>query len=607
MRSERVETNLRCNQNCTYCTARRSEDDVRWIQKAAVLSRIDRALEAGRGVAAGLELILTGGEPTLRRDLSELVAHGKRGGARQVTLETNATRVDRELARSLVASGLDHAVVNLAGVDETLDAMTRDPGGFAQTLLGIDALLDAGVTVTLRAVVVRSTKDALPRLPAFVRQRFGSAIRALELAVADRAPDPTELLSPEAAAEVVARVEASARKATLPLKLAPGSGPPPCTFLALDRVTHLFALSPGATARSDHRPIAACAECVVRDRCSGFPTATLERFGTPTVKPLTTDRARRRLAVLTTVEEQVDREFVTPNRFRDSSGGQVDEDLIRVVFACNQSCRFCFVSTHLPGVDDARIEAAIRAATDGDRKVTLSGGEPTLHPRLSDFIRLAKSRSRHGVLLQTNAIRMGERPGYAAALREAGLDEVFVSLHGASAAISDAVTETPGTFDETVRGLDALRDAGLNLQINFVICRKNAHELPAWVELVAQRWPSAFANVSFVAPSTDVVPRDHELVPRYADVLPFLFEAMRIAEARGVTIGGFDSMCGVPLCLVPSELEHFFALAAVPPGFDGGEFVKPEPCTRCALASKCWGVRRGYLELHGESELAPIP
>lgn len=604
MRSERVETNLRCNQNCTYCTARRSEDDVRWVQKAAVLLRIDRALHAA--ASGGLELILTGGEPTLRRDLSELVAYAKRGGARQVTLETNATRIDRELAAALSASGLDHAVVNLSGVDEMLDAVTRDPGGFSRTLLGIDALLEAGVRVTLRAVVVRSTRDALPRLPALVRQRFGEKIRALELAVAEHAPDLGELLGPADAADAVAKVEASARKAALPLKLAPGSGPPPCTFDALDRVTHLFSLSPGAAAREGHRHLAACAGCVVRDRCSGFPITTLDHFGAPSVKPLTTDRARRRLAVLTTVEEQVAREFVTPSHFRDLSGRQIEEDLIRVVFACNQACRFCFVSTHLPGVDDARIEAAIAAATEGDRKVTLSGGEPTLHPRLLDFIRLAKSRSRHGVLLQTNAIRMGEREGYAAALREAGLDEVFVSLHGATATISDAVTETPGTFDATVRGLDALRDAGLNLQINFVICRKNAHELPAWVELLAERWPDAFANVSFVAASTDVVPRDRELVPRYAEVLPYLFEAMRIAAQRGLSIGGFDSMCGVPLCLVPGDLEPFFALAAVPSDFDGGEFVKPAPCTRCALASRCWGVRRGYLELHGASELSPV-
>ena len=600
MRSERVQTHLRCNQACTHCHVRSASDDPAWVQAAAVVRRLRSAIAAG-----AKEIVLSGGEPTMRRDLADLVRAAGQAGAARIALETNATLIDAARAAELAAAGVDRFLVNLAGDGPWLDAVTRDPGGFEATLRGVDALLAAGLRVEVQAALVRSTVARLPELPAFLTARFAGRIRTLWLVVPTRAPEPKDLLDFDAAGAVIRDVEHHARLVTLPLKLAPGSGPPPCVHGHEPRVAHLYALTSGAGQRDEHVHLATCDACAVKDRCPGVPRETLERFGPPAMTPVTSDRARRRLSLIATVEEQVARELVQPSHYRDVVHGRVDEDLIRVVFQCNQSCRFCFVSTHLPGADDAAIESAIRHAAARDHKINLTGGEPTLHPRLTDFVRLAKSLSQRPVILQTNAVRLAD-PERVRELVAAGLDEVFVSLHGASAAVSDGVTGAPGTFDKTVRGIDQLVAQGLQVQLNFVICQANLHELPAWVALLAARWPRVFANVSFVAPSTDVVPREHALVPRYTEVLPALAEAVALAEAHGLTLGGFESMCGVPLCLVPRALDRSFALGELESGLDAGEFVKPAACGRCALSTRCHGVRRGYVDLHGTGELAPV-
>jgi hypothetical protein len=114
----------------------------------------------------------------------------------------------------------------------------------------------------------------------------------------------------------------------------------------------------------------------VNDRCPGFPRAALgDGF---VARPITEHRLRRRLTIVSTVEEQVARELVTRDDFR-SSDDPVPEHTVRVNFHCNQSCEFCFVSTHLPPAAEAAIRAAIDDAGRAGAVLVLAGGEPTLN------------------------------------------------------------------------------------------------------------------------------------------------------------------------------------------------------------------------------------
>ncbi|MDB4928443.1 MAG: Radical domain heme biosynthesis protein, partial [Myxococcaceae bacterium] len=420
-----------------------------------------------------------------------------------------------------------------------------------------------------------------------------------------RSPDEAALVSYAEAARAIEGVALEGRRAGLAVRLSPESGPPPCVFARPAGVAHLYAMTAGLSARPDHEHVAACAGCAVRDRCPGFAREALRRFGEPAVAPVAEERLRRRLSVISSVQEQVARELVQSNRTTPPGGPTVEEDLVRVIFQCNQACRFCFVSTHLPTADDAPVRAALARSGAAGRWITLTGGEPTLHPRLAEFVALARASSPHPVGLQTNATRLGD-PARVAALVDAGLRRVQVSLHAADADLSDAITEAPGTFADTLRGLDALHArAELSVSVLCVVTRRNHLGLVDLVRLIAARWPRAELGLAFVAPSSDLVPRDRELVPRYGEVLPSMEAAAREARALGVSCAGFASMCGVPLCLVSDEARGG-SLDEIPDGYDGGEFVHPPACAGCDLRGRCYGVRRGYLDLYGDVELRPV-
>jgi MoaA/NifB/PqqE/SkfB family radical SAM enzyme len=599
VRTARVSTNLRCNLNCVYCGERAPTDDLAKIAPARVRAAIDDALATG-----ARELYLTGGEPTLRRDLEALVAHARARGAERVTIETNATLIDDARAAALAAAGCSIARVNVCGVDPALDEVTRDPGGLARTLAGVRALAGAGIALEIACALTRSTRalvvDVPPRLVALVGAR---ALRMIEAVVPVEAPDASELLTFEAAAETLLALDAAARAASVPLQLSREPGPPPCVFPPRARMQHLYSLTPGAAPKPRHRHVDACATCIVADRCSGLPDAYLARHAPPAMHPIREERARRRLSLVSTVPEQIARELVTRSLWARPDGTTGYDEIVRVNFHCNQSCTFCFVSTHLPPAADDVVADAIRAAGAHGSRIVLSGGEPTLNARIVEYVALAKSVSAQEVVLQTNAVRLDDA-ALVAALAAAGLDEAFVSLHGARAATSDAITEAPGTFARTLVGIDRLHETRVRVMLNFVICELNHGELPELVRMVAERWPRASLNVSFVAASTDVVPRDKRLIPRYTDALPPLGDAAREAARLGVKLWGFESMCGVPLCLLPDGVDRAqLALAEIPDGFDRGEFVKTDECRRCRYATTCYGLRRGYAELWGTDEL----
>jgi len=605
MRAERVFTHYVCNQNCTYCLWRRKSDDASFTSGRAVRERIKAAL--GRGAE---EVTLSGGEPTMRRDLTQLVAYARECGARQVSLETNATLIDDARAGALRDAGLGTVRVNLTAWGDALDAITRDPGGALRTLAGLRALLAAAVPVEVHAVLIRPTFEHLPALPAALHAALGSfdGIHGLFVHTPVEAPQPGDLLSYVDAAQAITELDRAARPLGLAAtRVAPDTGPPPCVFPHLSASTLFFSLTPGSDRRPEHRRYPVCARCQVAGSCPGLPLQYLKRYPPPPMQPITDDRVRRRLALIASVQEQVERELLSVNRAVVAHSGLVQEEhLIRVNFHCNQTCRFCFVSTHLPAPGDARIRQQIIASGKADVDIVLTGGEPTLCPQLVDYVRLARASSRKPVRLQTNAMRLADEQ-LTRALADAGLDSVLVSLHGCTAQTADAVTATPGGFARTLEGLDTLRRVTkLPVFVNFVVCQTNHQELPAFVPWVHQRWPGVQITVAIVAPSSDVVPREKGLIPRYMDVLPDLAAALREAARLGVTLIGFEDMCGVPLCLMPAEMKQDIRAFAIPEGYDGGEFVRGAACDACAYRGRCYGLRRGYRDLYGDGELRTI-
>lgn len=173
----RVSVTDRCNLRCVYCMP---EEGVPWMPHEQVL-RYEEIVRIVRAFAAlGVRKVkLTGGEPLVRKGLSQLVAALREvEGIEQVTLTTNGLLLAEQLP-DLLAAGLTAANVSLDTLrEDTYQRLTRRPGA-AQALAAIDACLEAGLPVKVNCVPAAPEEELL-ELAALAKDR-ALPVRFIEL------------------------------------------------------------------------------------------------------------------------------------------------------------------------------------------------------------------------------------------------------------------------------------------------------------------------------------------------------------------------------------------------------------------------------------------
>jgi cyclic pyranopterin phosphate synthase len=166
----RVSVTDRCNYRCLYCMPAEGVD---LVPKADVLSfeEVERLVRVLMGFGVR-RVRVTGGEPTVRKDIVDLVARLAALGLDDLAMTTNGERLV-ELAAPLRAAGLRRLNVSVDTLDPARFAAITRRGHLDRVLDGIEAARAAGFPATkLNAVVMGGVNDdELPALCAWAWDR----------------------------------------------------------------------------------------------------------------------------------------------------------------------------------------------------------------------------------------------------------------------------------------------------------------------------------------------------------------------------------------------------------------------------------------------------
>jgi radical SAM protein with 4Fe4S-binding SPASM domain len=148
--------------------------------------------------------------------------------------------------------------------------------------------------------------------------------------------------------------------------------------------------------------------------------------------------------------------------FRTAAGGDGRKALLQITERCNLHCAHCFVSATRHGADLSleviRDRVLPRLVDARVRRLTLTGGEPFVHPQILEICSAAVDAGL-SVGLCTNATCVSDEQ--IARLAELPGVHVNVSFDGFRAESHGRFRGNPASFDVTVRTTRRIADAGL--------------------------------------------------------------------------------------------------------------------------------------------------
>jgi MoaA/NifB/PqqE/SkfB family radical SAM enzyme len=157
------EVTKRCNARCGFC-------DYWKTDPSAKASELASFADAARFFNPML-ITFTGGEPTLRRDLEDVVAAVNSAvSLKYVTLLTHGGMLTPERARSLWQAGINQFNISLDYLDERHDEARGIPGLSAKIMAAVPRMREMGITgIRFNTVIKRDNLDQL--LPIVERAR----------------------------------------------------------------------------------------------------------------------------------------------------------------------------------------------------------------------------------------------------------------------------------------------------------------------------------------------------------------------------------------------------------------------------------------------------
>ena len=308
-------------------------------------------------------------------------------------------------------------------------------------------------------------------------------------------------------------------------------------------------------------------------------------------------------------------------RFYYTNGG-MEMVLLAVNFVCNNNCSFCSVNANqglqarkaVPKKEEL-LKLIDSLASQGERKLKISGGEPTVRKDLPELVSHARKSGFSTISLDTNGRRLSEE-SYLKELLAAGISSFEISLLGATPKTHDSITGRENSLRETLVGLKNVcsfkKKLGLFISVDFVILKQNIQDIQSLGPLL-NPLPIDLLSFVFVKPQGRAVESYKRLAPSYTETRNQLSKL----KSRHSTI-----LLDFPFCVLKGLNPPFFATKQNYSAFvfldktkkhshnmtkwTKETCVKVPACKTCVYSKSCPGTWPEYLKVYGSDELIPL-
>ncbi len=174
-----------CNLACAHCRASSKYGPYpNELTTDECFKLIDEIVSFSRPI-----IIMTGGEPLLRKDIFQIAEYGKNKGLIMV-MSPNGTLLNEENIKKIIASGIKRISVSLDGPDAAShDNLRQVPGAFKQACEGIEQVKRAGLEFQINSTIAKRNIKLLPEIMKLAKSLGAKAHHIFLLVPTGRAKD----------------------------------------------------------------------------------------------------------------------------------------------------------------------------------------------------------------------------------------------------------------------------------------------------------------------------------------------------------------------------------------------------------------------------------
>ena len=283
-------------------------------------------------------------------------------------------------------------------------------------------------------------------------------------------------------------------------------------------------------------------------------------------------------------------------RFYDASSA---DNAFMMLAHCNSNCIMCPATDAMREendriADEDLLELVKHIPKDANH-ITITGGEPFLYGEqifeLFHAFRLKGGLTNYQLL--TNGRALSYQP-YALRFHETAPERMVIGipLHGYDAASHDAITRSPGGFEQTRQGIHNLLQFGHRVELRMVVSGLNAANITKIAQLIINEFPDCLRveimGLEMLGNAAKY--QDRVWIP-YREAFLASKDAVDLLIRHGIEV----ELYNFPLCAIDREYWHI-AVKSI-----STYKVRFMPaCDQCRVKDACGGFFAGTIRLAGK-------
>ncbi|MCK5233671.1 MAG: radical SAM protein [Candidatus Aenigmarchaeota archaeon] len=286
-------------------------------------------------------------------------------------------------------------------------------------------------------------------------------------------------------------------------------------------------------------------------------------------------------------------------------------------YKCNNNCLHCAVDSEKNCgkiITNQNIDKFIDSLkNEGDFELEISGGEPTCKKEFLYYIeRIVQKYPNTRYIVLSNGRNFSNK-WLAEKLAELNPLSVLIPIHADTAELHDRISQSPGSFEETLQGIENLYDCDVQVGLKTVINKINYKRMPHLIEMVIRRFPNCPGiTINGLDVQGKALKNDKIICINIRETIPYIEAAIDVAKKNGLYI----TLYSIPPCMVKEKYRKYIGrkhksnIFTKTPTTDMLKvtlmYGTVDKCKGCVYYKTCTGTWYSYFDYYGTDELKPI-